>query len=78
MFQLRDIFQEHIPGVKQDLPVMCTITLTCALFPLFPSNGRFKNICPIHRMGLTLCVIETQLPIFKDELTPCPPPIPNI
>ena len=76
MFDLHDILQEYIPGIKQDLLVMCTIILTCALFSLFSSNGRFKNICPIHRMGLTLCVIETQLPIFKNELTlsHLPPP----
>jgi len=64
MFDLHDIFQEYILGVTQDLFVMCTIILICALISLFPSNGRFRNICPIHRMGLTLCVIETQLPIF--------------
>jgi uncharacterized membrane protein YoaT (DUF817 family) len=69
MFDLHNIFQEHIPGITQALLVMCIVILTCALFSLFPSNDRFKNICPIHRMGLTLRVIETQLPIFKNELT---------
>jgi len=77
MFDLQDIFQEYITGITQDLLVMCTIILTCALISLFPNNGRFRNICPIHRMGLTLCVIETQLPIFWNELPISPTPTPQ-